>query len=137
MNAMSHEFDLSLATMLPPVGEPDARINEPAALAVQWDAVHEAAAAVGILAQLGEEPMDEAIRELPARAFELGGAKLDMVVRGVDDLAAVMQPGLRALLSLNAQGQDTTSAALTLWREFHNARAAILSLAPAEFEAEA
>ena len=136
MNAMSHEFDLSLATMLPPAGERDARINEPAALAVQWDAVHEAAAAVGILAQLGEEPMDETLRNLPARAVAMGGIKLDMVIRGIDDLAAVMQPGLRALLSLNAQGHDTTAAALTLWREFHNARAAILALAPAELEAD-
>ena len=48
--------------------------------------------------------------------------------RGIDDLAAVMQPGLRALLSLTAKGQDTTSAALTLWREFHTARSAILRL---------
>ncbi|MBX7458658.1 hypothetical protein K3152_10420 [Qipengyuania sp. 1NDH17] len=132
MSAMSHEFDLSLATMLPPAGEQDLRINEPAALSVQWDAVHEAAAAVGILAQLGEEPVDAEIRGLPERAVAIGGAKLGMVVRGVDDLAAVMQPGLRALLSLTAQGQDTTSAALTLWREFHNAREAILALAPAE-----
>ena len=45
-----------------------------------------------------------------------------MIARGVDDLAAVMQPGLRALLSLTAQGQDTTAAALTLWREFDRAR---------------
>ena len=132
MSAMSHEFDLSLATMLPPAGAQDLRIREPAALSVQWDAVHEAAAAVGILAQLGEEPVDEEIRSLPERAVAAGGAKLDMVVRGVDDLAAVMQPGLRALLSLTAQGLDTTSAALTLWREFHNAREAILALAPAE-----
>jgi len=50
------------------------------------------------------------------------------VAHGIEDLAAVMQPGLRALLSLTAQGQDTTAAALTLWREFHTARTAILDL---------
>ena len=129
---MSHEFGLSLASMLPPASEQDSRINQPAALSVQWGAVHKAAATVGILAQLGEVPVDAEIRELPERAVAIGGAKLAMVVRGIDDLAAVMQPGLRALLSLTAQGQDTTSAALTLWREFHNAREAILALAPAE-----
>ncbi|MBX7541607.1 hypothetical protein [Qipengyuania sphaerica] len=128
---MSHEFDLSLATMLPPATGPDARLGEPAALAVQWDAVHEAAAAVAILAQLGEEQVDEDIRDLPQRAVDLGGAKFELVARGIDDLAAVMQPGLRALLSMSAQGQDTTSAALTLWREFHSARAAVLAVAPA------
>ena len=52
----------------------------------------------------------------------------EMVAHGIEDLAAVMQPGLRALLSLTAQGQDTTAAALTLWREFHTARTAILDL---------
>jgi len=129
---MSHEFDLSLATMLPPAGKPDERMNEPAALASQWDAVHEAAAAVGILAQLGEEEATDEVRSLPQRAARLGGAKLEMIARGIDDLAAVMQPGLRALLSMTASGQDTTSAALTLWREFHNARAAVLALAPLE-----
>lgn len=132
MSAMTHEFDLSLATMLPPAGKPDTRTNDPAALAVQWDAVHEAAAAVGILAQLGEEHVSEEVRSLPQRASDLGGAKLELIARCVDDLAAIMQPGLRALLSLTAKGQDTTSAALTLWREFHTARAAVLALAPAE-----
>ena len=130
MSVMSHEFDLSLATMLPARGEPDARLSEPAALAVQWDAVHEAAAAVAILAQLGGGEASDAIRTLPERAVAKGGPQLDLARRGIDDLAAVMQPGLRALLALTAKGQDTTSAALTLWREFHTARAAVLALVP-------
>ena len=129
MNALSHEFDLSLATMLPSAGAPDQRPADPAALAVQWDAVHEAARAVGILAQLGEEEPDDDVRSLPARAGTLEGARRELVARGVDDLAAVMQPGLRALLALTGRGHDTTSAALTLWREFHTARSAILNLA--------
>lgn len=125
---MNHEFDLSQATMLPPI-EPGPRpIPEVEALGVQWEAVHEAAAAVGHLAQLGREPMDETLRTLPFRAATRGGWHYEMVARGIDDLAAVMQPGLRALLSLTANGQDTTAAALTLWREFHTARAAILGL---------
>ena len=132
MSAMSHEFDLSLATMLPAVGEREARIPEPAALSAQWDAVHEAAAAVAILAQLGEEPTEKAIRELPARAVAIGGPRLEMIMHSVDDLAAILQPGLRALLTMTSKGQDTTSAALTLWREFHNARSAIVALAPIE-----
>lgn len=129
---MSHEFDLSLATSLPPAGKRHEPMNEPAALVSQWDAVHEAAAAVGILAQLGEEEATEEVRSLPQRAAKLGGTKLEMIARGIDDLAAVMRPGLRALLSMTASGQDTTSAALTLWREFHIARAAVLALAQQE-----
>ena len=45
------------------------------------------------------------------------------VVRTRSDLRC-----LRPLLSLTAQGQDTTAAALTLWREFHTARAAIVAI---------
>ena len=130
MNALSHEFDLSRATMLPAVKHGAARAADTTKLASQWDAVHEAAAAIGALAQLGRGDEDDAVKGLPDRALQLGGFEYEMVMRGVDDLAAVMQPGLRALLALSAQGQDTTSAALTLWQEFHKSRDAIIGFAP-------
>ena len=131
MNAMSHEFDLAHATMLPPAdavvrGTPDVEV-----LVAQWEAVHEAAAAVANLAQLGREPFAEHLANLPMAAARKGSWQYEMAARGIDDLAAVMQPGLRALLSLTAQGQDTTAAALTLWREFHTARGAIVELVDA------
>ena len=93
------------------------------------EAVHEAAAAVANLAQLGREAESEQIAKLPLRAAELSGWRFETIARGIDDLAAIMQPGLRALLSLTARGQDTTAAALTLWREFHASRSAIVDLA--------
>ena len=128
---MSHEFDLAQATMLPPMASPRL-LSDVATLADRWEAVHEAAAAVGHLAQLGrEEPGDEVL-SLPLRAAEAGGYAFEAAARGIDDLAAVMQPGLRALLALTAQGKDTTAAALTLWREFHHARTAIMTLVDAE-----
>ena len=130
MNALSHEFDLSNATMLPPLDRRAPTARDQANLAAQWDAVHEAAAAIGVLAQLGRPEESEAVAGLPRRAAAKGGYQYDMVLRGVDDLAAVMQPGLRALLALSASGRDTTSAALTLWREFHASRDAIIALAP-------
>ncbi len=132
MNALTHEFDLSQATMLPPVAPGPRTLADPAALAAQWEAVHEAASAVGVLAQLGREEPGGDVLGLPDRAAAAGGFAYEMIARGVDDLAAVMQPGLRALLSLTAQGQDTTAAALTLWREFHTARAVVIGFAPAD-----
>ena len=132
MSAISHEFDLSQATMLPPADPGPRAVPELEELAARWEAVHEAAAAVGKLAQLGRETLTEDIVALPLRAAARGGWHYEMVARGIDDLAAVMQPGLRALLSLTAGGQDTTAAALTLWREFHMARTAILGLVPVE-----
>ena len=117
--------------MLPPAETGPREVPDVAVLAEQWEAVHEAAAAVGNLAQLGREALSEEVAHLPLRAAEKGGWHYEMAARGIDDLAAVMQPGLRALLSLTAQGQDTTAAALTLWREFHTARAAIIDLVEA------
>lgn len=117
--------------MLPPAEAGPREAPELGLLTEQWEAVHEAAAAVGNLAQLGREAPSEDMAQLPRRAAEKGGWHYEMAARGIDDLAAVMQPGLRALLSLTAQGQDTTAAALTLWREFHTARAAIADLVDA------
>lgn len=128
---MSHEFDLSQATMLPPTASPRL-LSDVASLASQWEAVHEAAAAVGHLAQLGREEPGDDVLSLPLRAAEAGGYAFEATARGIDDLAAVMQPGLRALLALTAQGKDTTAAALTLWREFHHARTAIMTLVDAD-----
>ena len=130
MNALRHEFDLSQATMLPPQGRMPVGPYERDALAGQWEAVHQAAAAIGVLAQLGRAPADAETSGLPERAEALGGYEYALIQRSVDDLAAIMRPGLRALLALDAQGRDTTAAALTLWREFHAARDAIIAIAP-------
>ena len=48
----------------------------------------------------------------------------------VSDMAAMMQPGLSALLAVSARGQDATAAALALWCEFHAAREALMALVP-------
>ena len=130
MSALNHEFDLSHATILP---EREATMpRDPSDLAERWDALHEAAAAVCALAQLGGETPSEDHAAFPARARGLAADSYRMVADAVADLVAIMQPGLRALLALSTEGRDTTAAALTLWREFHMAREAIVSLVPAE-----
>ena len=130
MTAQLHEFDLAHAAMLPPSAAGAPRpAPDLARLSEQWDAVHAAAGAIAALAQLGHEAPAPEIASLPQRAAQTGGWSYETIARGIDDLAAFMQPGLRALLALTARGQDTTAAALTLWREFHAARAAILDLA--------
>ena len=131
MSAMSHELDLAYATMLHPVDPDRHEIAGMSLMTEQWGAVHEAARAVANLAQLGREALAPEIAQIPTRAASKGGWHYETAARGIGDLAAVMQPGLRALLSLAAQGHDTTTAALTLWREFHYARDAIVELVAA------
>ena len=45
-------------------------------------------------------------------------------------MTAMLQPGIAALLGVNARGADPRAAALALWREFIAARAALLALLP-------
>ena len=124
MNALSHDFTSRLSGPL--VG----REGGPAvSLEEQWSAVHQAGRAAAQLAQLGEEELGADIAQLPDRAGELDVTRQALVADAVEDVAALMQPGLRALSALAEQGRDTTAAALQLWREYYDARSAIVALA--------
>ncbi|MGI8944469.1 MAG: hypothetical protein ACR2FJ_09635 [Qipengyuania sp.] len=131
MSAHSHIFDLSQATMLPPLaeGEQDAAALD---LQARWSALHLAADAVAQQAQLGCERPVEAIASLPERACAAGGERLAAIEQGIGDLGAVMQTGLAALVGAADEGHEITAAALTLWREFYAARGAIVELLPPE-----
>ena len=108
---------------------PDSAALRPAdELSEQWAALHDAANAVAGLAGLAAEKAAPEVRDFPAVIADSGGWRLDLARSGVADLAAMMTPGVRALLAVSRQGQDPTAAALTLWREFHHARSALLAL---------
>lgn len=121
-------------TMHSPESRPTAPVDQRAwqALSLRWAALHDAAAAVAALAGLAPEKPDQAVRSLPGRARDAGGARFMLAEQGAADIAAVMQPGLAALLAVNARGQDAAVPALALWKEFHAARSAVLALVPAE-----
>jgi hypothetical protein len=93
--------------------------------ALRWAALLEAAALVAALA--GREP-ERAEHDVPALICGAEAWRRDRAEAGVADLAAIMEPGLAALLAVNARGADPQPAALALWREFSAARAAILAL---------
>jgi len=99
-------------------------------MSVQWAALQDAATAVAAMAGLAAEKPSAQIRNFPALIKDVGGWRLDLANDGVSDMAAMMRPGVKALLAVAARGQDPTPAALSLWREFHQARAALLALVP-------
>lgn len=101
------------------------------ALSLRWSALHDAASAVAMLAALAPEKPDPEIRNFPARARDHAGKRFALVEHGVADMAAFMQPGLAALLAVNARGQDASAPARALWQEFQAARAAVMALVPA------
>ncbi len=97
---------------------------------LKWAALQDAAEAVRALAGLEARHLPDEIRDFPEFIQSAGGWRLDHAARAVDDLAAVMEQGLAALLSARTKGANASIAALALWREFEAATAAIVLLAP-------
>lgn len=97
---------------------------------MQWAALNEAGNVVATLAGLSPERPNPAIRNFPALMRDCEGWRRALADNGVADLSAMMEPGIAALLAVNARGVSTAAPALALWREFNAARAAILALLP-------
>jgi hypothetical protein len=110
--------------------------RRPSAMSVQWAAVQDAAAAVATMAGLAAEKPSAQVRDFAALIEDAGGWRFELASNGVADLSAMMRPGLQALLAVAAGGQDPTPAALSLWREYHHARAALLGLVPQQDQME-
>lgn len=104
--------------------------DRPDAIDAKWLALHEAAAAVALAAGLSSDASESPVCDFPAAMRALGGWRLARAEQGLDDLTAIMEPGLAALLTLSQQGTDCTAAAKALLEEFGRARTALLGLLP-------
>lgn len=102
----------------------------PNATSMRWAALGDAGAVVAAMAQMPGEIPDRQMRNFPVLLRDCSGWRRELAENAVADLAAVMEPGLAALLALNARGADARPAARALWQEFQNARAAIVALLP-------
>jgi hypothetical protein len=100
------------------------------ALSRQWTALQDAASVVAALAGLEPERTTPEIRNFPALMRDAAPWRRELADRGIADMAAVMEPGIAALLGVNARGANAGPAAQALWREFVEARAAVLALLP-------
>jgi hypothetical protein len=91
----------------------------------KWAALHDAAAVVAALAgeSPGAAPLDFAdlIGKVPSWRRELAR-------QGVEDLVAIMEPGLAALIAVHTGGGDASAPASALWQEFTAARDALVAL---------
>jgi hypothetical protein len=96
----------------------------------KWAALQDAANLVAALAGVEPGPLSPQVEDFPALIREATSWRRELAERGIDDIAAVMQPGIAALLSVDARGADPRPGALALWREFVEARAAVLALLP-------
>lgn len=127
MSAMEHP-DQMRAMRASLRGKQNARVT----LVERWRSLHQTANEIADKAALSDETMSEEVASFPDRVEAAGGDRAFYVRRGLEDMDAVLQPGLTALRLIEARGLDTTAPALALWQEFYNARAALLSLCPAD-----
>lgn len=100
------------------------------ATSMKWAALSEAANVVAVLAGMEPERASPEQRNFPALIREAEAWRKTRAEHGIDDLAAVMEPGIAALLAVNARGADPRPAALALLHEFNAARSALLALLP-------
>ena len=109
-----------------------ATLAQPGASAtgMRWAALADAGNVVAQLAGIDAERPTPEVRNFPALIRDAETWRREHAERGIADLAAVMEPGIAALLAVNARGADPRPAAMALWREFTAARSAILSLLP-------
>ncbi|RDC61227.1 hypothetical protein HME9302_02446 [Alteripontixanthobacter maritimus] len=134
MNAVSNSFQGTAAHSAAPAGAGDEQTdnhadNQASAFAAEWAAVEDAARAVSFMAGLAPEPASDQPRAFPDLIHEAGGWRLDEAAQRLADLAAILTPGVAALLGVLERGQNARVPALVLWREYHASRSALLALA--------
>ena len=113
---------------LPGSGRAEFAQGAASAMAMKWSALHDAASVVATLAGLAPEPRKADVRNFPAQIRDTGGWRKTLAEQGIDDLSAVMEPGIAALVAAHARGVTPSAAALTLWHEFVRTRSALLEL---------
>ncbi len=77
---------------------------------------------------LAPEDRGEAEAGFAKRFAAAGNWQQMMAAQGIDDIAAMLRPGLDAVQAVQSRGLDASAAALALWREFYRARETVLAL---------
>lgn len=99
------------------------------AFSMRWTALHDAAGIVARIAGVEPGQLPAAVRNFPVALRGALGGQRELAGQGLEDLTAVMEPGLAALLATLARGADPGPAAAALWRDFVAARDKLLTLA--------
>jgi len=78
---------------------------------LRWAALLEAGKVVCAMAGMAAEQPSRQVRAFPVLVRDCPRWKRELADNGVADLAAVMEPGIAALLAINARGADPRPAA--------------------------
>ncbi|TRD11287.1 hypothetical protein FGU71_05115 [Erythrobacter insulae] len=105
-------------------------------LAQRWEALHEQAAELAGLAQLAPEALSS---DRDSFASVLGNSdewQRELAWQSIEDIDAMMRPGLTALKVITSRGMDAGAPAQALWREFHSAREGVIRMLQTERRAQ-
>jgi hypothetical protein len=102
------------------------------ALSMKWSALHDAAETVALLAGIEGKAMTQQARAFPISLRDARPATRELVESGIADIAAVLEPGLSALIAAHARGTVPHSAAEALWDDFIGARDALMVMASSQ-----
>lgn len=97
-------------------------------LAQRWEDLNATATQLAKAADLAPERPDARITRFPSMLEGAAEWQRELAWQGLEDIDAMMQPGLTALNVLAERGNDATAPALALWREFYSARDAVVSV---------
>ncbi|QFT76455.1 hypothetical protein [Erythrobacter sp. THAF29] len=97
-------------------------------LARRWDEIHAKAAELSALAQLAQENPVADGAALAKMLREASEWRRNLAWQQIEDIDAIMQPGITALRTITARGGDVLAPAQALWREFHAAREGVLGM---------
>lgn len=104
------------------------RAGDHADAGARWLRLHIQAEQIAELASISaEKPMPSA-DSLEQHLADAHDWQRDLVIRGLDDMEALTGLGLQALSTLVERQAPTQAPALALWREFHEARSAIIEI---------
>ncbi|HEX7752454.1 MAG TPA: hypothetical protein VF440_08640 [Novosphingobium sp.] len=98
-------------------------------IGARWAALHEAAGVAASLAGIAVEPFSPTLRAFPDAIRQAGATRRALAEQAIEDICAILEPGLAALLAIHARSGEIRAPALALWQEFRAARDAALALA--------
>ena len=118
------------AMSIGPFSSPHGRSPRADALPQHWRALHEAARLLAAMAGNDQAGAAYIADECPDSLRRAEGWRLALIDQGMADTAAILEGGIRGLLSAKAAGVPTRAAAQALLDEFVMACDTMLELAP-------
>ena len=96
-------------------------------LPTRWSALDVQAQQIAALAMISPEPQAINAAQFEAMIEQATSWQVELSTRAIADIEALTALGLRALGTLVERGLTTQVPALTLWREYFEAREAVLA----------